>query len=195
MHPQTPRVFTCEICGRRNFITASALRRHQADSFCAKLLRAQATAQNEEDRASDSDDSGTQSGPDDNLNPDVASQFPDISPQNYQGAPPQKPRMRRREMEDITAHDLDAVTEKMGVYFAETVESDEESTDNEGAYDYLNQAKRHGGTYSDQSDYTSDEYEEKTKPEQYESDGKPEGNQGPDTWIYEQFKEYCVRSH
>ena len=113
--------------------------------------------------------------------------------------PPRRQAIARQEVEGIDAHDMDAVTRQMGALFDEGSYSDEESIDNAGAFDHLKgEEDAQSGGKGGQKDYSSDEYSD-SGANSHESPPSPDDsgltdveNGEPDTWIRDQFKEYCA---
>ena len=128
---------------------------------------------------------------DDNDDPDMPMFPPDT--------PPRRQALTRQEVEGINAHDMDAVTRQMGALFDEGSDSDEESVDNAGAFDYLKDEDVGQNAGNEvPNDYSSDEYSDsdandsETPPSPDESGATEVKNLEPDTWIRDQFKEYCA---
>ena len=113
--------------------------------------------------------------------------------------PPRRQAISRLEVEGINDHDMDAVTRQMGALFEEGGDSDEESLDNTGAFDHLKYEEAgQNGTNEGQQHYSSDEYSESEDNSQEDPPSSPDSsatqdeNGAPNTWIRDQFKEYCA---
>ena len=191
MFPQTPTSFGCIYCNRSNFTTQHALNRHQSTGVCGKLKQNDIQGQTSDLPSIPLANTGINSKQNANDSDDLLPWLP--------ASPPRKQALSRLEVEGIEAHDMDAVTRQMGALFAEGGDSDEESSDYEGAYDYLKyedsgQIEGKNGHEA----YSSDEYSEfgddrqenlKLSPD---SDATNHETLVPDTYIRDQFKEYCA---
>ena len=133
-------------------------------------------------------------------NPDqIANDYDNDLPFLPPATPPRKQALSRLEVEGIDNHDMDAITTRMGALFDEGGDSDVESLDNTGAFDHL---KDEETDYTEnnqaQEAYSSDEYSEsggdnaKSPPSSPDSGATVDQTVGPDTWIRDQFKEYCA---
>ena len=199
MLPGTPTQYGCIYCNRSNFISQHALTQHQKTGFCAKL-KLQAKSCPKSDHSESSIESQEENQGDNWHEFDDVPMFPVKSP-------PRKKAVSRLELQAIEGHDLDAVTQQIGALLDENVGSDEESLDNIGAYDYLDDKFVGNATNTGQSDYTSEEYSEEGSKEGQESKesgqspsearAKSPETIAPDTWIRDQFMDYCkhARQH
>ena len=181
MNPQTPGQNGCIHCGRTNFVNPNALRQHLKQGFCAKVVENLKGGQNP--------DLSPMSWANDDGNSE-ASAMDDGGDIPYfpVETPPRKQSRSRFDMAEIPAHDMDAVTRQMGGLFDENDSSDEDSLDNAGNFDKDN---RRIGDESSQGSTSSDEKDSESPP--MSPDPRASGNKlGPDTWIRDQFREYCA---
>ena len=186
MIPQTPGQFGCIHCGRTNFTTRNALRQHLKQGFCAKIEEHLKTVRNQ--------DLSPMSWANENVNSDQDSMdYGDNMPYLPVETPPRKQTRSRFDMAEIPAHDMDALTRQMGGIFNENDSSDEDSLDNTGNFDYIDKENRRTGDDAIQESTSSDE--ENSESGSIASDSRATGNNsGPDTWIRDQFREYCAHA-
>ena len=90
-------------------------------------------------------------------------------------------------MDGIETHDVDAVTTQMSAILDEWGGSEAESTGREGATSHLDEESG----FDDQEPHHSDMDSSPGSSE----DGANAMETGPDTWIRDQFKEYCDHAH
>ena len=98
--------------------------------------------------------------------------------------PPRKTTMSVRDMPDIEAHDVDAVTRQMEALFDENEGSDEESEDEEDDSPILTEDAAMEANYGPEADGFMPKEPYEFMPEEPE-------NTAPDTWIRDQFRAYC----
>ena len=101
--------------------------------------------------------------------------------------PTRKQPKSRFEMDGIETHDIDAVTTQMSATLDEWGGSEAESTGSEGATSHSDEESG----IDDQEPHHSDM---DSSPGSLE-DGANAMETGPDTWIWDQFKEYCDHAH
>ena len=185
--PSTPIQIGCIYCNRTNFKSQHALNQHQKTGFCAKLKsqgkagrtfgHRQGTIDNEEQKQDD-DCTG--------IDDDMAFLPPDT--------PPRKKAVSRLELQAIEDHDLDAVAQQMGAMFDEDSGSDEESLEEAPIFSYFRAEEAPNAANAGPKDYSSEEYSDdgmESASDLSEVGANSTESNAPDTWIRDQFKEYC----
>ena len=186
---KTKGVLNCKYCGRVNFKNAAALKKHQDSGFCAQQ-------KNEEQlrlltpglavvfARTPGESSDTEE--------DSATDFPTFSPPT----PPKKPQPVR--IPEANAHDNNNIAMSIGAIFdAEAdAEVDDESEMSEH-FGYIDKESGVAGPDSDGEDPFSSSDEEDSDQEDKKPEGSPNpgglasGKGAPNTYIRDQFKEYC----
>ena len=182
-------VLSCKYCGRVNFKNAAALAKHQDSGFCAQQ-------KNEEQlrlltpglavvfarTPGESTDTDEDNGPD----------LPYFSP-------PTPPRKRQPvRIPEANAHDNNNVVMSIGAIFdAEVDAEDDEESDTSEHFGYIDKESGVTGPDSDGEDPFSSSDEEDFDQEDQKPEGSPDPGAtakvegGPNTYIRDQFKEYC----
>ena len=174
---RTPRKWACRYCNRSGFRTASALEKHIRESFCAKVRAEQQKPRNT-NRLPHEDDKESMGG--------VVYNPP---------SPPEKPRASRMDVDGFDNEDMVAVTRQIEQLLGDADVDDDESSIESAPFDHM---RDEIGVTARDEDLSSDEYPEEFGQEADESgpnnseSGPTGGNPGPDTWIRDQFKEYCA---
>ena len=178
----TPHRWHCRFCRKSSFRSAVALEKHIKSSFCGKVRERE-----KQERIRSNNDNKTHSNEQDYYDEDY------YAPPS----PPEKAHVSRMEVDGIEREEVAAVSRQIGGLLAdEDMDNDDSSSDSEGL-DHIRDEEDPFGLNVAAEDYSSDEYgsnlgkeDEETGANAFES-GANDGNRGPDTWIRDQFKEYC----
>ncbi len=182
-------VLSCKYCGRVNFKNAAALTKHQDSGFCAQL-------KNEEQlrlltpglavvfARTPGESSDTEE--------DNATDFPYFSP-------PTPPKKRQPvHIPEANAHDNDNVAMSIGAILdAEADAEEDEESDTSENFGYIDKESGVTGPDSDGEDPFSSSEEEDSDQEDKKPEGSPDPGGfanvkgAPNTYIRDQFKEYC----
>jgi hypothetical protein len=184
----TSTVFGCKYCGRNNFASSVALKKHQATGFCARL------------KAKDGCDSDSSMSDRSWATPDVqptarAPDYDDDLPWDSPPGPPEKPPVRRLEFVNIQPAELDTVTEQIQHLWDGLSVDEDQSSGDSGRYNDIGQDEDDASLERDPN--ANENADNATNTGISDSDSSATDAQttlGPITWIRSNWHEYCEKA-
>jgi hypothetical protein len=176
-----PSVFGCTFCGRNNFRSALALEQHQEWTVCRYL----------KDQRQDIQDFSVSSKSQGNVEADNN----DFMPMDSPPSPPRRLLFNFQDVQEVNQQDMDQVRANIGALWDDVSLNEEDSSVESGRYDAFARALGDDTPNSDESSNDS-------HPEDLDSTENPTGalkvgemdapvQDGPITWIRDQYLEYC----
>ena len=192
-YPQTPVPLGCKYCKRQNFDSHGALIRHQSTGLCGRMKQQEDLRLNVNSRPEPQASLPPENDP---LSDQEDVFLPYFSPPS----PPKKHPIRAIEQEEIEQENNNVAMAIGGLFEEEVGASNESDSETSVQFEYIDKeseditpdlAHDEGDSSSEEEDLVD---EDQKPPPSPGNRGESQGDTQPNTYIQDQFKEYCAHA-